>query len=60
MILNAGLGGVCLVVALVWTMGDEKRVVEAGAKPASQSRQRSKLWLLWSKFPKFVLCFLFL
>ena len=24
----------------------------------SQSRQGSKLWLLWSKFPKFVLGFL--
>jgi len=59
MILNAGLGGVCLVVSLVWSLRDEKgKAVEAGAKPAK--KQGSKLWLLWSKFPKFVLGFLFL
>ena len=66
MILNAGLGGLCLVIALVWSVEGQKHAAgeagdagaKAGAKPAS--RQRSKLWLLWSKFPKFVLGFLFL
>ena len=45
-------------------MRDEKSAAKAGAnegaKPAKRKGEESKLWLLWSKFPKFVLGFLLL
>merc|ERR1711937_366554 len=50
MILNAGLGVVCLAVATMWT----KSAPASNGAPGSPS---SKLWLLWSKFPKSVLGF---
>jgi uncharacterized membrane protein YadS len=50
MILNAGLGVVCLAIATVWP----KSPPTSDKAPASSS---SKLWLLWTKFPKFVLGF---
>ena len=44
----------------MWTMRDEKSAAKAGAEPAKRKGEESKLWLLWSKFPKFVLGFLLL
>jgi uncharacterized integral membrane protein (TIGR00698 family) len=55
MILNAGLGLVCLVVATVWPKSTPTSETSDKAPGSSSS---SKLWLLWTKFPKFVLGFL--
>lgn len=71
MILNAGLGAVCLAIAVLWTEDDAASPAGAavgggGGKPPSSAssappaRASSRLWLLWSKFPKFVAGFLFL
>ncbi|EOD20171.1 hypothetical protein EMIHUDRAFT_117727 [Emiliania huxleyi CCMP1516] len=55
MILNAGLGFICLGIAIFWSLEDAKRASRQSATPA-----RAGLGMLWQKFPKFVLGFLLL